>query len=196
MNDKIMRIQRKLEKELDKDRYNHTLGVMYTSASLAMCHGSDIENALYAGLLHDCAKCIPENTKIKLCEKYHLQVSDVERSNPGLLHAKLGAYLAEKKYSIKDQDILNAIASHTTGRPEMSLLEKIIYISDYIEPGRKELPNMEEVRRLAFQDIDLCLYRILEDSLTYLESKNKPVDPMTEQTYLYYKDFMKNQKEA
>lgn len=196
MNDKITRIQKKLEKELDKDRYNHTLGVMYTSASLAMCHGADLENALYAGLLHDCAKCIPENTKLKLCEKNHLQVSDVERANPGLLHAKLGAYLAEKKYNIKDQDILNAISSHTTGRPEMSLLEKIVYIADYIEPGRRELPNMAEVRKLAFQDIDLCLYRMLEDSLTYLESKKKPVDLMTEQTYLYYKDLIENHKEV
>ena len=196
MNDKITRIQKKLEKELDKDRYNHTLGVMYTSASLAMCHGADLENALYAGLLHDCAKCIPENTKLKLCEKNHLQVSDVERANPGLLHATLGAYLAEKKYNIKDQDILNAISSHTTGRPEMSLLEKIVYIADYIEPGRRELPNMAEVRKLAFQDIDLCLYRMLEDSLTYLESKKKPVDLMTEQTYLYYKDLIENHKEV
>lgn len=70
----------------------------------------------------------------------------------------------------------------------MSLLDKIIYIADYIEPGRKELPNMAEVRKLAFTDIDSCLYRILEDSLEYLDSKNIEVDPMTEKTYLYYKN--------
>lgn len=83
---------------------------------------------------------------------------------------------------------MNAIASHTTGCPHMSLLDKIIYIADYIEPGRKELPNMAEVRRLAFTDIDDCLYRILKDSLEYLNSKNEPIDPMTEKTFLYYKN--------
>lgn len=187
MNHKITKIRRKLIAELDKERYEHTLGVMYTAASLAMCYDEDVEKALLAGLLHDCAKCIPGDTKIKLCNKYHLNVSDVEKENPSLLHAKLGAFLAAKKYHVKDKDVINAIASHTTGCPNMTLLDKIIYIADYIEPGRKELPNMTEVRKLAFADIDACLYRILEDSLAYLKSKNIPVDPMTEKTYLYYK---------
>ncbi len=187
MNHRITKIRRKLMTELDKERYEHTLGVMYTAAALAMRHDEDIEKALMAGLLHDCAKCIPGDTKIKLCKKYRLSVSEVEKENPSLLHAKLGAFLAAKKYHIKDKEIMNSIASHTTGCPHMSLLDKIIYIADYIEPGRKELPNMAEVRKLAFTDIDACLYRILEDSLEYLNSKNIPVDPMTEKTYLYYK---------
>ncbi len=186
MNHKITKIRRKLMTELDKERYEHTLGVMYTAAALAMRYDEDIEKALMAGLLHDCAKCLPGDTKIKLCKKYHLNVSEIERSNPSLLHAKLGAFLAAKKYHVKDKEIMNAIASHTTGCPHMSLLDKIIYIADYIEPGRKELPNMAEVRRLAFSDIDDCLYRILRDSLEYLNSKNEPIDPMTEKTFLYY----------
>ena len=77
----------------------------------------------------------------------------------------------------------------------MSLLDKIIYIADYIEPGRKELPNMPEVRKLAFADIDACLYRILEDSLEYLYSKKIPIDPMTEKTYLYYKSKREEKEE-
>ena len=154
---------------------------------MAMCHGADVEQALLAGLLHDCAKCIPGENKIKMCEKYHLNVSEVERENPSLLHAKLGAFLAAKKYHIEDKEIINAIASHTTGHPHMTLLEKIIYIADYIEPGRPELANMEEVRHLAFRNIDECLYRILEDSLEYLNRLSKPIDPMTEKTYNYYK---------
>ena len=173
--------------ELDTERYEHTLGVMYTAASMAMRYDEDVEKALLAGLLHDCAKCISGENKIKLCNKYHLSVSEVEKKNPSLLHAKLGAFLAAKKYHIKDKDVINAIASHTTGCPNMTLLDKIIYIADYIEPGRKELPNMAEVRKLAFTDINKCLYRILEDSLVYLNSKNISVDPMTEKTYLYYK---------
>lgn len=187
MNQQITKIRRKLIAELDKERYEHTLGVMYTAASMAMCHGADVEQALLAGLLHDCAKCIPGENKIKMCEKYHLNVSEVELENPSLLHAKLGAFLAAKKYHIEDKEIINAIASHTTGHPHMTLLEKIIYIADYIEPGRPELANMEEVRHLAFRNIDECLYRILEDSLEYLNRLSKPIDPMTEKTYNYYK---------
>lgn len=188
MEQKITKIRRKLMTELDTERYEHTLGVMYTAASMAMRYDEDVEKALLAGLLHDCAKCISGENKIKLCNKYHLSVSEVEKKNPSLLHAKLGAFLAAQKYHIKDKDVINAIASHTTGCPNMTLLDKIIYIADYIEPGRKELPNMAEVRKLAFTDINECLYRILEDSLVYLNSKNISVDPMTEKTYLYYKN--------
>ena len=188
MEQKITKIRRKLMTELDTERYEHTLGVMYTAASMAMRYDEDVEKALLAGLLHDCAKCISGENKIKLCNKYHLSVSEVEKKNPSLLHAKLGAFLAAKKYHIKDKDVINAIASHTTGCPNMTLLDKIIYIADYIEPGRKELPNMAEVRKLAFTDINECLYRILEDSLVYLNSKNISVDQMTEKTYLYYKN--------
>lgn len=188
MEQKITKIRRKLMTELDTERYEHTLGVMYTAASMAMRYDEDVEKALLAGLLHDCAKCISGENKIKLCNKYHLSVSEVEKKNPSLLHAKLGAFLAAKKYHIKDKDVINAIASHTTGCPNMTLLDKIIYIADYIEPGRKELPNMAEVRKLAFTDINECLYRILEDSLVYLNSKNISDDPMTEKTYLYYKN--------
>ena len=195
MNHKITKIRRKMMTELDKDRYEHTLGVMYTAASLAMRYEKKKKKALIAGLLHDCAKCLSGDTKIKLCKKYHLSISDVEKDNPSLLHAKLGAFLAAKKYRIKDKDIINAIASHTTGCPHMSLLDKIIYIADYIEPGRKELPNMPEVRKLAFTDIDACLYRILEDSLEYLYSKKIPIDPMTEKTYLYYKSKREEKEE-
>ncbi|MGN1166789.1 MAG: bis(5'-nucleosyl)-tetraphosphatase (symmetrical) YqeK [Lachnospiraceae bacterium] len=187
MNPKISKISKKLQKELDAERYQHTLGVMYTAASLAMCHGENIESALLAGLLHDCAKCIPGHEKIKLCKKYKLEISPVEEKNPSLLHAKLGAYLAEKKYDITNQDILNAINSHTTGRPGMTLLEKIIYIADYMEPGRAELPNMADVRKMAFENIDDCLFRILKDSLVYLKSRDLPIDIMTEKTYNYYK---------
>ena len=190
MDERILKIQHTLKKELDENRYHHTLGVMYTSASMAMRYDVDVQKALYAGLLHDCAKCIPGDKKIRLCEKYDLSVSPVERENPSLLHARLGAYLAHEKYGVEDKEIIHAIESHTTGRPGMTMLEKIVYIADYIEPGRRELPNMADVRRLAFQDIDECLYRILKDSLVYLNSRKITVDPMTQKTYDYYKKEM------
>lgn len=195
MDQKIVNMQMELKKDLDESRYEHTLGVMYTSASLAMCYGGDMTDALVAGLLHDCAKCIPNAEKLRMCEENQIQVSEVEKKNPSLLHAKLGAYIAAKKYQIEDEDILNAIASHTTGRPEMSLLEKIVYIADYMEPGRKELPNMADVRKLAYENIDECLYRILKDSLVYLKCRDMAIDPMTEKTYLYYKDILGKKEE-
>ena len=188
MNEQIKRMQQKLKKHLDEDRYEHTLGVMYTAGALAMRYQENIRSALIAGLLHDCAKCIPTNKKFKMCSKYHLEVSETERSNPSLLHAKLGAYLAEKKYHVRDEAILSAITFHTTGKPAMSLLEKIVYVADYIEPGRRELPNMAEIRRLAFENIDECIYQILQDSLNYLNTRNITVDPMTEKTCQYYKN--------
>ena len=188
MNETLNKIRKKLKRDLDKERYDHTIGVMYTAGCLAMRYGSDMERALTAGLLHDCAKCISNEEKITLCQKYHLDISEAEYVNPGLLHAKLGAFLAWKKYHVEDIEILRSISSHTTGRPQMSLLDKIIYIADYIEPGRDEAPNLAEVRDLAFKDIDACLYRILEDTLVYLKKKGCPVDPMTERTYLYYKN--------
>lgn len=191
MTEQILKMQKKLKNELDQYRYEHTIGVMHTAACLAMRYDEELERALIAGLLHDCAKCIPADEKIKMCKKNHIEMSDAEKENPGLLHAKLGAFLAKEKYGIKDEGILQAIRFHTTGCPEMTLLDKIIYIADYIEAGRKPLPNLAEVRRLAFCDLDDCLYRILEDSLVYLESKGNVVDPMTEKTYLYYKDMKK-----
>lgn len=181
-------IKKKVKKSMDKQRYDHTKGVMYTAGCLAMANEYPIDKAMLAGLLHDCAKCIPEHTKIKMCEKYNLEISEIERKNPSLLHAKLGAYLAKDKYDIEDEEILMAIRSHTTGRPGMSLLEKIVYIADYMEPGRKELPNMMDVRHLAFEDIDKCLYRILRDSLVYLKAQDMPIDQTTEETYQYYNE--------
>lgn len=187
MTESLNKIRKKVKGYLDKERYDHTIGVMYTAGCLAMRYGADLESAMTAGLLHDCAKCISNEEKIALCKKYNLDISDAEYANPGLLHAKLGAYIAWKKYHVTDKAVIYSIASHTTGRPEMSLLDKIIYIADFMEPGRNEAPNLPVVRDLAFQDIDACLYRILEDTLSYLKKKGVTVDPMTERTYLYYK---------
>lgn len=182
----IRKIRKKLEKSLDSKRYEHTLGVAYTASALAMCSGEDAEKALLAGLLHDCAKCISNEKKISICEKNKITITEIERKNPFLLHAKAGCYLAKKQFHIRDTDILNAILYHTTGRPQMSQLEKIIYIADYIEPGRKHAPNLSEVRRMAFQDLDAALLQILNDILGYLKDSDVPIDPMTQETYDYY----------
>ncbi|MGN0355643.1 MAG: bis(5'-nucleosyl)-tetraphosphatase (symmetrical) YqeK [Muricoprocola sp.] len=194
MSYNILKMKKTLRKYLTLDRYEHTEGVMYTAAALAMKYGEDVEKALVAGLLHDCAKCIPDSKKIKICKKHHIEVTELELNNPFLLHAKLGAFLAKDKYDIEDQEILDAIACHTTGKPAMTLLDKIIYISDYIEPMRSKAPNLADVRRLAFEDIDVTLFKILSDTLEYLKNSSKTMDCMTLKTYEYYKNKMIEQE--
>ena len=184
----FIKMQKKLAKYLDENRYEHTLGVMFTCASLAMVHGYDLKNAQVAGLLHDSAKCIPNKKKLKICAEHHIPVSDFEKEHPFLLHAKLGAYIAKAKYNVTDKEILSAITYHTTGKPDMTMLEKIVYIADYIEPARNKAPRLTEIRRLAFEDLDECMYEILKDTLEYLEENPKEIDSTTRDAYVYYKD--------
>ncbi|MCI9531031.1 MAG: HD domain-containing protein [Lachnospiraceae bacterium] len=184
---KRLQIEKKLKKALDKERYTHTIGVMYTAASLAMAHGADLEQALYAGLLHDCAKCIPNREKLKICKKHNIRITLSEEQNPFLLHAKLGAYFARKRYGIKDREVLHAIQVHTTGEPGMNLLDKILYIADYIEPNRDKAPDLPEVRRLAYEDLDKAMLKILSDTLDYLNERGGELDPMTMKAYKYFK---------
>lgn len=187
MTEELLEIRKKLSKKLKKDRFEHTIGVMYTAASLAMCYGEDVEKALTAGLLHDCAKYCSSEDQIVLCRKHGIELTESELEMPALIHAKLGAYLARHKYKIKDPDILDAITYHTTGRPGMTMLEKIIYIADYIEPNRKIIPGLQEIRGLVFQDIDRTVYLSAQRTVRYLKDGGRAVDPMTVSTCEYYK---------
>ena len=185
----FIKMQKKLAKYLDEDRYEHTLGVMFTCAALAMVHDCDLITAQTAGLLHDCAKCIPNDEKLRLCEENDILISSVERENPFLLHAKLGALLAKTEYDVTDPLILHAIKVHTTGEPDMNILDKIIYIADYIEPNRNKAANLDRVRELAFHDLDVCMAEILHDTLVYLKKRGGNIDPTTQMTYEFYKHY-------
>ena len=184
----MRKIRRAMEKTQDEMRYEHTLGVAYTAAALAMRYGASVENAQLAGLLHDCAKCLDDDKKIAICEKHNISITEVEKRNPFLLHAKAGSFLAMNKYKVHDSDVINAILNHTTGRPGMSLLEKIIFVADYIEPGRKKAPNLAEIREMAFISLDGAVVKILKDTLDYLKSTPGEIDPMTQKTYDYYRE--------
>ena len=191
MNENIDVMRKKVKKYLDKNRYNHTLGVMYTAGALAMRYGTDMDRALTAGLLHDCAKGIPDEQKFSMCREYGVSVTDAERANPPLLHAKCGALVAEYKYGIGDEEILHAIRVHTTGCIHMSLLDEIIFVADYIEPGRDQAPHLKELRKLAQRDLEQTTYRIMADTVCYLQSspeRAQMMDPATYQAYLYYKE--------
>ena len=190
----IRKIKKELKDNLDKSRYEHTIGVAYTAASLAMRYEVDLNKALIAGFLHDCAKCIPDDKKVMECKKYDVEISDIEMENKSLLHSKLGMVYANVLYDVDDDDILNSILYHTTGRPNMSILEKIIFIADYIEPGRDKAENLSIVRPLAFADIDECMYIILRDTLEYLKTRDIPIDNMTENAYNFYKDLHNNKE--
>lgn len=180
------KIQKELSKRLDNKRYEHTLGVAYTAACMAMRYECDINKAYLAGLLHDCAKCMSHEERMTYCKKHKLEVSEYEKQNPALLHAKVGADLCKRKYDVDDEEIASAVRYHTTGRPGMTLLEKIIFISDYLEPHRNDAEDLPIVRRQVFEDIDLALRTILKDTLEYLKGSDKVIDPMTTQTYEYY----------
>lgn len=196
MDEQIHAIEKELKKELTKERFEHTRGVMYTAACLAMRYGCDMRKAMLAGLLHDCAKHIPNEKKLKLCKKNHIELTQAELDNPSLIHAKLGAFLAKNQYDIEDKDILHAIRVHTTGAPAMNLLDKIIFLADYIEPNRNKAKNLSIIRKLAFQDIDKAILQNLSDTLRYLEETQEKgsIDPMTLQTYEYYKQEADNDK--
>ena len=109
-----------------------------------------------------------------MCEKNKIEITEFERNNPFLIHAKLGAFLAKDKYKVEDPEILSAITWHTTGKEDMTLLEKIIYIADYIEPARNKAPHLTRLRKLAFTDIDECMYEIFKRQ--YGVSVGKPED--------------------
>lgn len=194
------KIKNKLKKKVSESRYTHTIGVAYTATSLAMVHApSDeseeyIEKALTAGLLHDYAKCIDDEEMLKKCIKKDIPISESEKKSPLLLHGKLAAYYAERDFGVEDSDILEAIKWHTTGKPNMSLIGKIIFVADYIEPGRDKQPNLSYIRKLAFSDIDKCVYQIADDTLNYLCGRKKLIDEMTVKTRDFYYDLIKNRE--
>ena len=181
----------KLEAEMkaiqSKDRFQHTLGVVFVAEELAKRYGIAPQKARIAAMLHDCAKCIPFDEQRALCETYQISLRKIEMSNTELLHSKLGAVLAKEIYGICDEEILDSIAYHTTGRAGMSMLEKIIFVADYIEPNRYKAKDLPMVRALAFENIDKAVSKILEDTLAYLKQKDCMIDESTVQTLDYYK---------
>ena len=180
MDSRVPEIRKHLKKKLDAYRYEHTLGVEFTCQALAMRYGYDLDKADLAGLLHDSAKRFEDPVMLQKCLDRNIPVTDEEERDPSLLHAKLGAWMAEHKYEVDDPEILSAITCHTTGKPGMSLLDKILYVADYIEPRRSKAANLTAMRKLAFIDLDEACLEIMESILVYLKSTGCQIDPMTE----------------
>ena len=186
-------IQFELSNVLKKKRLMHTVGVRYTAQAMAMRFDEDMEKAGYAGMLHDCAKYLSDNEMLEACRRYKISITEAEKKKPSLLHAKVGQVFAREVYGITDDSILSAIRWHTTGKPAMSTLEKIIYIADYIEPNRRPLPQMEQIRNMAFNDLNKTMYMILASTLSYLEESkenNDAIDKYTIDAFDFYKEYV------
>lgn len=183
--DNIISILKETQKP---SRFTHTMGVAYTSCSLAMCYGEDIEKAFLSGLLHDCSKTTDADY-LAMAAEYDVEIPEYAFKKPGTLHAPLSAEIAKDKFKIEDEAVLMAITSHNFGRPGMSMLEKILYIADYIEPSRNfDLEKLTFYRNLAFKDLDKCLVLILKDTIDFVEKNGYPLVPITLDTYSYYKN--------
>ncbi len=193
-DEKTEKIHDKLKECLKPKRFIHTMGVVDTATKLAVKWGCDLEIARLAALLHDCAKYVDEQDKLAFCAKYDVLVSEIEKNNTELLHAKAGAIMAYEEYHIRNTDVLGAIYYHTTGKPCMTLAEQIIFVADYIEPGRHHSDKLPYYRELAMKDLNKVTAFILKDTLEYLDSKNNKknadIDPMTRETFEYYKKYL------
>lgn len=170
-----------VKEHLTKERYIHTLGVMETAIELARRYGADEKKAELAAIFHDYAKFRPiDEMRQLICE--HQLGEDFLHYGTQLLHAPCGAFLVNKEVGIEDEEILLAIRYHTTGRPNMTLLEKIIFIADYIEPNRK-FPGVDEVRELANIDINQACIQSLKNTMSFLLQKEATIYPDTLNTY-------------
>lgn len=193
MNPLIPKLRHKLEKALEPMRYEHSLSVSFTCISLAMRYGWDLDQAELAGLLHDCAKQYSNDTIIHKCQKNKVALTEEELAVPNILHAIYGEYMAKETYDIKDPLVLGAIRWHTTGKPDMTMLEKIVYLADYMEPRRNKAPHLTEIRRLAYEDLDLAVFKTMEDTISYLKERSYTVMSVQNDAYEFYKSIVKKE---
>lgn len=155
---------------LNNQRFQHSVRVKETSISLAKHYNINVEKASLAGLVHDCAKNLKNTEIINILEKNGYNIDKMFINNSNIMHGLVGSIIAETVMDIMDRDVLNAIAFHTTGRANMSILEKVIYISDYIEPMRN-FNGVEELRTLAYSYLDEALLSSFNNTIKYVIEK-------------------------
>jgi predicted HD superfamily hydrolase involved in NAD metabolism len=168
----------KLKKSIRTDRYIHSVNVMNSALSLARLYSVDENKAAVAGLLHDCAKDLKNEDAYEIYKKFDIETDEITKRQPRLLHGPVGAYIAEICYGITDKEILNAIKFHTTGKENMNMLEKIIFISDYIEPERN-FPGVDDIREWVTKDIDRAIVLALDSTIKRVLGKGALLHPAT-----------------
>ena len=171
---------------LNPNRVAHVLGCRDTAVELAKHWGADVTDAARAGILHDITKALDGPLQLTLCEAYGKILSDFSRKYPKTLHALTGSLVAERIFG-ENEAVVSAICHHTTGKADMNLLEKIIYVADYMEPNRK-FPGVESLRELARSDIDAALQLGLEMTLVHLANLGDEVSPESREAL----EFLKN----
>lgn len=162
---------------LNHRRIPHVLGTEQEAIHLAERWGADVDKARRAALLHDCTKKLNLPEQLAVAERFRVPLDDMERREIKLLHAKTGAGIAETVFGT-DEEITSAIRWHTTGRAHMTLLEKVIYLADYIEPTRS-FPGVETLRKVCYEDLDAGLRLGLDMTIGEMESRNAPIHPKT-----------------
>lgn len=175
---RIEQITEKLTQRLSEKRFQHSVDVSNTAQALARRYHCSPEKAKLAGLLHDCARELTSNRLLSMAEAFGIVVGDLERRHPVLLHALVGARMAEAEYGVADDEIRQAIAVHTTGGPNMTTLDKIIFLADVIEPGRS-FYGVEEIRLLAAENLDKAVLAAFNQSIIFLADKNGIIHPNT-----------------
>lgn len=167
-----------LKNRLSVKRYTHSVSVANTAARLAGMFNGDIERAYLAGLMHDYARELTEEELLELTAKHNLSTDGVELMQTSLLHGPVGAWLLEEEGLITDKQVLDAIRWHTTGHPDMDQLARIIYISDYIEPGRN-FPGVDLLRQITNKDLNLGVLAGLDHTLGFLVQRNHFIHPLS-----------------
>ncbi|WP_042345772.1 bis(5'-nucleosyl)-tetraphosphatase (symmetrical) YqeK [Bacillus massiliigorillae] len=170
-----------VKEQLTEKRYVHTIGVADTAVKLAERYGANVEKAELAGIFHDYAKFRPKEEMRQIIVEQQM-AKELLSFHHELWHAPVGAYLVQKEAGIQDKEVLSAILYHTTGRAQMTKLEKIVFLADYIEPGRK-FPGVDDVRQIAKKDLDEAVVAALRNTINFLMSKNATIYPDTVYAY-------------
>ncbi len=182
-----MSLRAKLKKYVDPVRFKHCLSVEKTAVMLAGLHKIDTEKAAIAAILHDCAKNVPEKELVKTSKRAGITIDEFLLSRPKLLHGFVSAIYAKRFFGIRDKGILSAISYHTTGRPNMNKLEKVIFIADHTEAYRR-FQGVKRMRSVSLKDLDQAIALISDKMIKYLEAKNIPVYKLSKQTRNYYRN--------
>ncbi len=171
-------MKEQIKNTLSPKRYTHTIGVVETAVKLSQIYGGDRVVVETSALLHDIAKEVDNSSMLNLCQKYNIIPDEIERHAPGLLHGKIGASIAEEAYGIENSIVLDAIRFHTTGRKEMSLVEKIVFIADMIEPGR-EFRGVDSLRETAFNNLNKSILEGLNTTIRFVLERNGVIHPLS-----------------
>lgn len=182
----INEIKEYLKENLKPSRYEHTLGVAETAKKLAKLNNVDEKKAEVAGLSHDVAKNLSKEEMLKIIKENNIKLSLVEENNMNLWHSIIAPIVAKGKLNIDDEEILESLRWHTTGKENMSKLEKIIYIADMIEPSRS-FEGLEEIRKATFENLDKGVYVGLTHSIRFLVDKDLLLDENTIKARNYLK---------